>query len=190
MRQFQFCSCDLEDRGWDTTYGTFSPVDIPASPFWAVDAIIKQAVREEIGRQNSGGEREETLPGGITTSAPSQRSTISRLSSLLDHIRGKKKGKKTNDGKEHQSKLSRFITAKCHRPLFQFVRRMVEETDIFLTMLFKLPQLLFSVPHRKHRPFLIIQDMTAFFSRLTNCYVYCGASNIVALHFCPSHLRA
>ena len=105
LRQFQFCFCDLDDRDWDATYGTFSPVDIPPSPFWAEDAIIKQAVREEIGRQNSGGEREETLPGGITTSAPSQRSIVSRLSSLLDRIRGKKKGKKTNDRKEHRIQI-------------------------------------------------------------------------------------
>ena len=91
----------MDDRDWDTTYGTFSPVEIPPSPFWAMDAIIRQAVREDIGRQNSSGEREETLPGGITSSSPSQGSTVSQLSSLLDRIRGKKKGKKTNVGKEH-----------------------------------------------------------------------------------------
>ena len=73
----QFCFCGLDDRDWDATYGRFSPVDIPPSPFWAVDAIIRQEVQEEIGHQNSGGEQEETLPGGITTSAPSQCSSIS-----------------------------------------------------------------------------------------------------------------
>ena len=96
---------DLDDGVWDATYRTLSPVDISPSPFWAVDAIIRRAVREEIGRQNSGDEREETLPGGITTSAPSQRSTVSRLSSLLDHIRGKAKRKKTNDEKEHRNQI-------------------------------------------------------------------------------------
>jgi len=62
-----------------------------------MDAIIKQTVREEIRRQ---GESASTS-SKAATSEPNQR-TVSRLSGLLDRIRGQSRGKKRKTDKEHR----------------------------------------------------------------------------------------
>jgi len=62
-----------------------------------MDAIIRQTVREEIRRQ---GESASTS-SKAATSEPNQR-TVSRLSELLDRIRGQSRGKKRKTDKEHR----------------------------------------------------------------------------------------
>ena len=62
-----------------------------------MDAIIRQTVREEIRRQSE--------PASMSSEAaprePNQR-TVSRLSGLLDRIRGQSREKKRKTDKEHQ----------------------------------------------------------------------------------------
>ena len=62
-----------------------------------MDAIIRQTVREEIRRQ---GESASTSSEAATRQ-PNQR-TVSRLSGLLDRIRGQSRGKKRKSDKEHR----------------------------------------------------------------------------------------
>ena len=65
--------------------------------FKTMDAIIRQTVREEIRRQ---GESASTSSEAATRQ-PNQR-TVSRLSGLLDRIRGQSRGKKRKSDKEHR----------------------------------------------------------------------------------------
>ena len=62
-----------------------------------MDAIIRQTVREEIRRQ---GEAASTSSEAAPRE-PKQR-TVSRLSGLLDGIRGQSRGKKRKTDKEHR----------------------------------------------------------------------------------------
>ena len=62
-----------------------------------MDAIIRQTVREEIRRQ---GESASTSSEAATRE-PNQR-TVSRLSGLLDRIRGQSRGKKRKSDEEHR----------------------------------------------------------------------------------------
>ena len=102
-----------------------------------MDAIIRQTVREEIRRH---GESASTS-SEAATHEPNQR-TVSRLSGLLDRIRGQSRGKKTESLiKNIESKFDGFITTRSRKVLFQFVRRRVAETGALLILRQNLPQL-------------------------------------------------
>ena len=72
-------------------------------------SVIRQAVQEEISRQNKKGPGESAASSthacNSATSNSSQRSTVSRLSALLNRIRGQSKGKKRKIDKEHQIQI-------------------------------------------------------------------------------------
>ena len=104
----------LDERDWNLTYGnwdrgvffsrhferrqSFSLVCVwQCLAFKTMDAIIRQTVREEIRRQ---GESASTSSEAATRQ-PNQR-TVSRLSGLLDRIRGQSRGKKRKSDKEHR----------------------------------------------------------------------------------------
>ena len=69
-----------------------------------MDAIIRQTVREEIRRQ--GQNNNERVESASTSSKAACREadqrTASRLSGLLDRIRGQSRGKKRKTDKEHR----------------------------------------------------------------------------------------
>ena len=95
-----------------------------------MDAIIRQAVRDEIRRQNSNERVESTATStsapstAANTSVPSNpnQRTVSRLSGLLDRIRGQSRGKKRKADKEHRIQV-RWIHYNDKSKLFLPVRQ-------------------------------------------------------------------
>ena len=69
-----------------------------------MDAIIRQTVRDEIRRQGQNNNEgvESTSTSSRTASREANQRTVSRLSGLLDRIRGQSKGKKRKTDKEHR----------------------------------------------------------------------------------------
>ena len=69
-----------------------------------MDAIIRQTVRDEIRRQGqNNNERVESIStSSKAASHEANQRTASRLSGLLDRIRGQSRGKKRKTGKEHR----------------------------------------------------------------------------------------
>ena len=73
-------------------------------------SVIRQSVGDEISRQNNK-EPDKSAASSANawksaTYCSIQRSTVSRLSGLLDRIRGQQKGKKRKIDKEHQERMS------------------------------------------------------------------------------------
>ena len=97
-----------------------------------MDAIIRQTVLEEIRCQRESA----STSSKEATREPNQR-TVSRLSGLLDRIRGQSRGKKRKTDKEHRIQV-RWIH---YDKKFQFVRRTVAETGSLLILRRNLPQL-------------------------------------------------